>query len=81
MGTVQKLLKKLVLLCVCVCVSLQVVPVVRAAVIVESVSGTQTESEMSQGESLSPVLLNADTCANVVLKVSRRSKDNRTFNV
>lgn len=77
MGTVQKLLKKLVP----VCVSLQVVPAVRAAVIVESVSGTQTESEMSQGESLSPVLLNADTCANVVLKVSRRSEDNRTFNV
>uniref|UniRef100_A0A8D3AV46 Tectonic-1-3 domain-containing protein n=2 Tax=Scophthalmus maximus TaxID=52904 RepID=A0A8D3AV46_SCOMX len=46
-----------------------VVPVEVASVILQSVDGTQTEWKMSEGEILSPVLLNPDLCANVVLEV------------
>ncbi|GAA6234230.1 tectonic-1 [Lates japonicus] len=46
-----------------------VVPVEVASVILQSVDGTQTELKMSGGEKISPVLLNSDLCANVVLKV------------
>lgn len=53
-------------------VLLEVVPVAVATVILNSVDGTQTELNISGGENLSPVLLNPDLCANVVLKVSQQ---------
>ncbi|XP_019966025.2 tectonic-1 isoform X1 [Paralichthys olivaceus] len=46
-----------------------VVPVEVASVIQQSVEGTQTTWKMSGGENLSPLLLNPELCANVVLKV------------
>ncbi|XP_034454657.1 tectonic-1 isoform X2 [Hippoglossus hippoglossus] len=46
-----------------------VVPVEVASVIQQSVEGTQTKWNVSGGENLSPVLLNPEVCANVVLKV------------
>ena len=55
---------------VCVLGVPQVVPVEVASVIQQSVEGTQTKWNMSGGETLSPVLLNPELCANVVLKVS-----------
>ncbi|XP_039975094.1 tectonic-1 isoform X3 [Xiphias gladius] len=54
-----------------------VVPVAVATVILNSVDGTQTELNISGGENLSPVLLNPDLCANVVLKVVYVMKYNR----
>lgn len=51
-------------------VLLEVVPVEVTSVILQSVDGTQTELQISDGEHLSPVLLNPTLCANVVLKVS-----------
>ncbi|XP_027147057.1 tectonic-1 isoform X2 [Larimichthys crocea] len=47
----------------------EVVPVEVTSVILQSVDGTQTELQISDGEHLSPVLLNPTLCANVVLKV------------
>ncbi|XP_071313644.1 tectonic-1-like isoform X3 [Trachinotus anak] len=46
-----------------------VVPVEVASVVLQSVDWTRTELRMTGGEDLSPVLLNPDLCANVVLKV------------
>ncbi|KAG8003787.1 Tectonic-1 [Nibea albiflora] len=46
-----------------------VVPVEVTSVILQSVDGTQTELQISDGENLNPVLLNPALCANVVLKV------------
>ncbi|XP_053180447.1 tectonic-1-like [Scomber japonicus] len=47
----------------------EVVPVLLVSVVLQSLEGTQTELQMSGGESLSPALLMPDVCANVVLKV------------
>ncbi|XP_036934079.1 tectonic-1 [Acanthopagrus latus] len=46
-----------------------VVPVQVSSVILQSVDGTQTELQISDGENLNPLLLNRTLCANVVLKV------------
>lgn len=50
---------------------LEVVPAEVGSVVLQSVDGTQTEQQMSGGETLNPVLLNSTLCANVVLKVSQ----------
>ncbi|KAK2843996.1 hypothetical protein Q5P01_010655 [Channa striata] len=47
-----------------------VLPVEVTSLALQSVVGTQTELNISRGESFSPVLLNPDLCANVVLKVN-----------
>ncbi|XP_073343079.1 tectonic-1-like [Pagrus major] len=46
-----------------------VVPVEVASVFLQSVDGTQTVLQISDGENLNPLLLNPTLCANVVLKV------------
>ncbi|XP_058506418.1 tectonic-1 isoform X2 [Solea solea] len=46
-----------------------VVPVELGALVLQSAAGTQTELEINGEENLTPVLLNSDICANVVLKV------------
>ena len=55
--------------CFCLVTLLQVVPVQVSSVILQSVDGTQTELQISDGENLNPLLLNRTLCANVVLKV------------
>ncbi|CAK6977854.1 tectonic-1-like [Scomber scombrus] len=47
----------------------EVVPVLLVSVVLQSLDGTQTELQISGGETFSPALLNPDVCANVVLKV------------
>ncbi|KAF3837754.1 hypothetical protein F7725_009522 [Dissostichus mawsoni] len=49
---------------------LAVVPVQVCSVVLQSVEGTQTELQISEGEDLPPALLDPSLCANVVLKVS-----------
>lgn len=50
---------------------LEVAPAEVGSVVLQSVDGTQTELQMSGGETLNPVLLSPTLCANVVLKVSQ----------
>uniref|UniRef100_A0A665VHM9 Tectonic family member 1 n=1 Tax=Echeneis naucrates TaxID=173247 RepID=A0A665VHM9_ECHNA len=47
----------------------EVIPLEVSSVILQSLDQTQTEVRMTAGEDLSPILLNLDLCANVVLKV------------
>ncbi|XP_067330928.1 tectonic-1 isoform X1 [Channa argus] len=53
-----------------------VLPVEIALLTLQSIDGTQTELKIGGGEIFSPVLLNPDLCANVVLKVDYVMKYN-----
>lgn len=48
----------------------QLVPVEVVSVVLQSLKGTQTEVQFSDGQNLLPVLLSPGLCANIVLKVS-----------